>query len=290
MVDLNISSWISGPIKDGVLGLLGEVVVFAGGAASHALYGWFKKRFQPSLKLLGLSAGSNWSVYFGNTKTVDDRTVAFEKSGAGYVYGDMEATLRVIEVVSGLVGKPPSYFRALDNPKDIKGAVISIGGPKWNTATECFIGDLGSPVRYKEGSKSLFIQRKGQTGEHELKFERESLANNCVRDYGVVLVGKRGYFHKQEDSNIESVCVIMGYSTLGVRVAAEYVKKMAFPSKLTAKRLAADKIPPEVDRYCVIVTADISTTVSGEYLRHVEVREEVILEGEFLDAYTYKYG
>jgi hypothetical protein len=277
--------------KDGLNAFLGDAIKMSGAAILALTLNWLRKYRQPSLKLLGLSVKGRWSVYFGNVKTGDHGTSAFDTKNFSYVYGDMEATLRVVETMAELINSSPSYHRALHDPKSIDGSVISIGGPKWNKATEYLIGKLGSPVFYKEGQKSLLIQKKNSTSIDELKFsEVASGSATIVRDYGVILVGKKEYFENFGDSGIESVCVLMGYSTVGVRVAAEYLRKLAYPTKMAVKQLLNERLPKKSNRFCIIVVADIQLSPSGEYIDHTEVSVDVVPESDFKNSYAYNYA
>lgn len=252
---------------------------------------WLKKYKSPSLKLFGLSGNGSWSVYFGNTKTGTNGISAFDTQNANYVYGDMEATLRVVETMAELIGKSPTYHRALSNHKSIDGSIISIGGPKWNKATEYLIGKLGAPVYYEEGTKALFIKKKSASAPEKLEFNESSVGSTRkIRDYGVIIVGKKGYFESLGDSGIESACVLMGYSTVGVRVAAEYLRKLAYPSKVAVKKLLDYHLPKKFNRFCIVIVADIQLTSDGDYIDHTEVHCMVIPESDFQSPYTYSYS
>lgn len=252
---------------------------------------WVRRRRTPTLGLLGMCCKGKWAVYFGNTRTGDSRLSAFDSGTLGYVYGDMEATLRVVETMAELVGCSPSYHRAMHDPRSVEGSIISIGGPKWNGATEYLIGKLGSPVYYKEGEKALFVKRKGTVIPDKLDFcEVPSGSITQVRDYGVIIVGRKSYFKGLGDSQIESACVLMGYSTVGVRVAAEYLRTLANPSKVAIKKLLSESLSKSSNRFCLIISADVRLTQDGDYVDHTEAELTVINESDFLSPYPYSYG
>lgn len=282
---------VSDLAKSGFDAFMGDGIKYIGAAVVGAGIAWLKKYKSPSLKLFGLSGSGNWSVYFGNTRTGTNGISAFDTQNANYVYGDMEATLRVVETMAELIGKSPTYHRALTNHKSINGSIISIGGPKWNKATEYLIGKLGSPVYYKEGTKALFIEKKSANNPEKFEFN-ETLVGKTrqIRDYGVIIVGKKGYFESFGDSGIESACVLMGYSTVGVRVAAEYLRKLTYPSKTEVKKLLECRLPKKINRFCLVVIADIQLTPDGDYVDHTEVDVMVIPESEFLNPQTYSYS
>lgn len=277
--------------KGGLDAFLGDGIKLLGAGLVGACIAWLKKYKSPALKLFGLSGKGNWSVYFGNTKTASNGISAFDAKNANYVYGDMEATLRVVETMAELIGKSPTYHRALNDHRSINGSIISIGGPKLNKATEYLIGKLGSPAYYKEGTKALFIEKKSSKNPEKLEFYETLVGSKRqIRDYGVIIVGKRGYFETFGDSDIESACVLMGYSTVGVRVAAEYLRKLTYPSKSTVKNLLDCHLPKKCNRFCIIIKADIQMTPDGDYVDHTEVDVFVIPESEFINPQTYSYS
>ncbi len=278
-------------VRDGFFSIVGDGVKVAGGALVVWVYGWYKKYRAPALRLFGLNVNGRWGVYFGNVKTGDHGFSAFDQKSASSVYGDMEATLRVVESMADLIGGSPTYHRALHDPKAIGGSVISIGGPKWNKATEYLIGKLGSPVAYKEGTKSLLIRNNIDLSVARLEFSDVATgAGRTVRDYGVIIVGKKGYFDSLGDSSIDSACVLMGYSTVGVRVAAEYLRKLASPKKKQAvKSLLDEHLARKCNRFCLVIFADVRITAAGEYMDHDEVELRFMPEGDFSKPYHYSY-
>ena len=51
------------------------------------------------------------------------------------------------------------------------------------------IGELGAPVRYKEGEKATFLTENGV--ETQFKYKEEKKGNSLhVNDVGVILIGK----------------------------------------------------------------------------------------------------
>lgn len=287
----DIAKTVIDTLKDGFSSFLGDGLKVAGGALAFFLYDQFKKYRAPALGLFGLSVKGKWALYFGNVKTGDHGVSAFDAKSASYVYGDMEATLSVVESMADLIGDPPTYHRALHDPRAIGGSVISIGGPKWNKATEYLIGKLGSPVSYKEGTRALLIRNKIDLSTTGLEFsDVPAGAGRTVRDYGVIIVGKKGYFDSLGDSSIDSACVLMGYSTVGVRVAAEYLKMLASPKKKKVVESLLDKhLAKNCNRFCLIIFADVRITAAGDYMDHDEVDLRFIPESDFGEPWQYSY-
>jgi hypothetical protein len=85
----------------------------------------------------------------------------------------------------------------------------------------------------------------------------------------------------------KSVCVVTGYSVYGVRLAAEYLKKI----KLEPKKYGINKIK-EHSKICLLIKGNISIDENGEIILLPEINQdniEKIYDDDFLDPYPYKY-
>ncbi|QSB02069.1 hypothetical protein JWZ98_03655 [Methylomonas sp. EFPC1] len=240
-----------------------DIFKYIGGVFIDRVYLYIKKKFQPQLQLIGADPGDKWTVYFGNIPLVDfkQRVVASEESGSKqYIYGDIESTLLVSEIFCSWFDTAPKYSRFFPSPDKLENVVISVGGPKWNRITEYLIGALGSPVYFKDRveNKGTFLKIKGFENKIEYK---EAEVNNVkyISDVGVIIIGKGASL--KDKNSAKSVCVLTGYSVYGVRLAAEYLKKI----KLEPKKYGINKIK-EHSKICLLIKGNISIDENGEVI------------------------
>ncbi|PPD23199.1 MAG: hypothetical protein CTY18_05135 [Methylomonas sp.] len=244
----------------------------------------YKIIFKRQLGLVGASYLDKWTLYFGNVVRInnDTRVTAFEElPDQQYIYGDIESTLIVSEVFNSAFHKKPKYSRFFNGADKLENIVISVGGPKWNRITETLIGELGSPVQYEEGIKATILTENDVKNEFAYKEEKKGKCLH-VNDVGVILVGKREALREKNGTNATSVCVVTGYSVYGVRLAAEYLKKLC-AVKSEFKKIAKNK------KLCILVVGRVEVNNSGEVTNWNFDDLKFIYDKGFLppDLYTY---
>lgn len=254
---------------------------------SLLVFGWIYNLFmrwcRPQLQFLDASYNDDWTLYFGNVLRNDSRTIAFNQlPGQDYIYGDIESTLIVSEIFNSAFKKNPTYSRFFNGADKLENIVISVGGPKWNRITETLIGELGSPVKYEEGKKAAILTENH--GEKELAYKEEK-KGKClhVNDVGVILVGKSEALREKNGTNAKSVCVVTGYSVYGVRLAAEYLKKLC-AVKSEFKKISKNK------KLCILVIGRVEVNNNGEVTNWNFDNLKFIYAKGFVspDLYTYE--
>jgi hypothetical protein len=266
-------------LYDYIKNLIIPIIVFCVGRLSNKLV------CKPQLRFLGTKPNEKWTLYFGNVAIGDSRTKAFEQSNQQYIYGDIESTLIVGEIFGSWFDKSPEYSRHFTSNDEFSGVLVSVGGPKWNAITERLIGAIGSPIHYKEGYEGLVVG-PGNV-QYDCKQSTEG-STRYINDIGVILVGKQKYFSHHPLGKVKAACVIVGYSTYGVRLAAEFLKTIK-DDKNKLNNLLSNDIPSDSARFCILVHGKVKIVSDGEVnVPHIE-RYEVLTDSKFVEPYLYTY-
>ena len=269
-------------LYDYIKNLIIPIIVFCVGRLSNKLV------CKPQLKFLGTKPNEKWTLYFGNVVIGDPRIKAFDQPGQSnqqYIYGDIESTLIVGDVFGSWFEKSPEYSRHFISDDTLSGVLLSVGGPKWNAITERLIGAIGSPVKYEDGYEGL-VEVTGNV-RYDCKQSIEG-TTRYITDTGVILVGKQRYFSDHPLGNMKSACVIMGYSTYGVRLAAEFLKTFK-DDKNKFNNLLSNDISSNSARFCILVHGKVKIVSDGEVnVPHIE-RYEVLTDSKFVEPYLYTY-
>ncbi len=285
-----IISWVGGKLINVLPGLFDDfpkdVFKWAGGAIFDRIYLWLKKEFKPQLQFLGVSPRASWTLYFGNILLADlySRQVAFDNpESEQYIYGDIEATLLASETFCSWFESPPIFSRFFSGADNLKNVVISVGGPKWNKITQCIIGEIGSPVLYTESFKGTIVKIKGVDA--KIPYCQKTVSKvRHIEDVGIILIGKAKAFAEGKMSNVNAACIIMGYSTYGVRLAAEYLRRVGKNKGVLKKCKKHSKL-------CLMIKGVVEIDSNGEVISYHFSKNEpdIIFEEDFLSSVPYNY-
>ncbi len=197
----------------------------------------------------------------------------------GIDYGDTEALIKAyskFQNLSFLLGKEPKLLCNNLSNEVFDANIISIGGPRWNKVTEKLIGEIGSPLYYEKDKVGLLEKKEGMHVE-PLEYKR---TDKEMEDYGC-------WIFERKDKNKGARLIISGYTTAGVLIAAEALKKLnkedySFLQKEFKKK----------NKFAVIFKGKITISNSGEYSvihKPETLRRRLVYENSFYDKNDYSY-
>ena len=269
-----------------VIGILSSLIATA--ATSLAWFYWNRIQNKDKLlELLGMKSDENLSICYGNVQSVSSDVYQSPLNTTlpitSFDYGDIDATLIIYDRIA------PKFRRSVKHfPNDIpdymkKGNIITIGGPKWNKATEKLLGEIGSPFYYLKGIEGLIERRSTHESEniHKYKIKKNEDGTVEITDFGAIICARYSYLGSQ----IPFAMVVSGYSTFGVLIAARYIYEISDDDfKKLKETIKQDK------RFCIIVRGSVRLDNKGKFLGSISTELlSWVHEQDFNQPYDYKY-
>lgn len=237
------------------------------------------------LNFIGINYSSPVSICYGNIQSTEYRSPLCDYlPKQKFDYGDIQATLVVYDRFRHkFSNKITSYSNEV--PKELrKGNIIAIGGPKWNKTTQEYIGKLGSPFYFTEGTKGLIEKRKNHSLENIHRFNITKLKDGGVEveDFGCIICARNGYLSK----DIPVIMLVIGYSTFGVLFAADELKKNDGKLIRDMKNsLSGSK------KFAIMVKGKVKLDEDGQIVSEITTNIETLVpETDFLPPSDYSYS
>lgn len=178
--------------------------------------------------------------------------------------GDIKAILSIsltIQSIFKLKKIPHRFSNAMIPNEDLRGNIISVGGPKFNCITKSIIDKYNDtipnfPVKFE--ANKIVVRWTNINGEEKVKeivYKKEN--EKVIEDYGILIRGINPF----DDTHTSISWVVAGSGSNGCQAAADQLSKFIYGSKLRIRNLKSFLAGGEIG--IIVVKADL---IDGEYV------------------------